>query len=154
VLVEAWDFAPGSHWISRMREGLARAERMLSIVSADYLKSVYGQVEWEAAYRSDPHGSARRLIPVRVQDCELPDLLGGVVPVDLFDCLTADDARRRLRGGGHPGACGEGQAVDTARFPRSGGHGPASKAMAGKRLYEDHPDTLDAVENLAATLRT
>ncbi len=97
VLFQAWDFVPGSHWTSRMREGTVGARRTLAILSPDYLDSVYGQAEWEAAYRADPQGFARKLIPIRVRDCRWPDLLGGVVSFDLFDCAM-DEARRRLHG--------------------------------------------------------
>lgn len=95
VLFQAWDFVPGSHWTSRMRDGMTGARRTLAILSPNYLLSVYGQAEWEAAYRADPQGFARKLIPIRVWDCARPDVLGGVVSFDLFDC-AADEARRRL----------------------------------------------------------
>jgi signal recognition particle receptor subunit beta len=95
VLFQKWDFVPGSHWTTRMREGIHGAERTLAILSPAYLTSVYGQAEWAAAYRADPRGFTRKLIPVRVQDCQRPELLAGVVSFDLFDC-PADTARRRL----------------------------------------------------------
>jgi uncharacterized protein with WD repeat len=93
VLFQAWDFVPGSHWTSRMGDGIARADRTLAILSHAYLKSVYGRAEWEAAYRADPNGFTRKLIPVRVEDCPRPDLLDGVVSFDLFD--QAPDAAQR-----------------------------------------------------------
>lgn len=95
VLVQAWDFVPGSHWITRMQQGTVGAERTLAIVSQAYLGSVYGQQEWEAAFRVDPSGFIRKLIPVRVEDCDRPGLLGGVVSFDLFDC-SPEVARQRL----------------------------------------------------------
>ncbi len=95
VLVQAWDFVPGSHWMSHMDEGIRSSARTLAVLSRAYLRSVYGQAEWEGAYRADPTGFARRLIPVRVEDCPRPGLLGGVVSFDLFG-LVADEARQRL----------------------------------------------------------
>ncbi|MCM3921625.1 toll/interleukin-1 receptor domain-containing protein [Frankia sp. AiPs1] len=97
VLVQAWDFVPGSHWMSRMDEGIRVCARTLAVLSDAYLRSVYGQAEWEGAYQADPTGFARRLVPVRVEDCPRPGLLGGVVSFDLFG-LSADEARTRLLG--------------------------------------------------------
>jgi hypothetical protein len=97
VLVQAWDFVPGSHWVSRMDEGIRASARTLAVLSDAYLRSVYGQAEWEGAYQADPTGFARRLVPVRVADCPRPGLLGGVVSFDLFG-LAADEARTRLLG--------------------------------------------------------
>jgi hypothetical protein len=47
--------------------------------------SVYGQSEWQAAARGDPRGFARKLLPVRVEDCPRPGPLGAIVSIDLFD---------------------------------------------------------------------
>lgn len=44
---------------------------------------------------ADPDGMARKLLPVRVEDCARPGLLGQVVTVDLFG-LSAAEARDRL----------------------------------------------------------
>jgi hypothetical protein len=95
VLFQKWDFVPGSHWATRMEEGIAGAERTLAILSGAYLNSVYGRAEWQAAYRADPQGLRRKLIPVRVEDCDCPGLLGEVVSFDLFGC-SAETAQRRL----------------------------------------------------------
>ncbi len=61
------------------------------VLSGAYLDSVYGQVEWLAAQPADPHGFARKLLPVRIEDCSRPGLLGAVVSIDLFD-RAVDDA--------------------------------------------------------------
>ena len=95
VLFQAWDFVPGSHWTTRMRAGIAGSERTLTVLSQTYLQSVFGQAEWQAAYRADPQGFSRKLVPVRVEDCERPDLLGEVVSFDLFG-YPEDAARRWL----------------------------------------------------------
>ncbi|MBL7487466.1 TIR domain-containing protein [Frankia sp. AgB1.9] len=96
VLIGAWDFVPGAHWMSRMAEGVRASARVLAVVSPAYLESVYGQHEWQAALRQDPGGFARKLLPVRIKDCPLPDLLDGVVAVDLFS-LGEDEARQALQ---------------------------------------------------------
>ena len=84
ALVQAWDFVPGSNWISQMQDGSGRAARTIAVLSDAYLKSVYGGAEWQAAWADDPDGAKRKLLPVRVEDCGRPGLLKGVTGFDLF----------------------------------------------------------------------
>ena len=95
VLIQAWDFVAGSNWTARMDEGIQMARRTIAILSKAYLGSVYGAEEWRAAWRIDPNGFRSKLVPIRVEDCERPGLLGSIVSIDLFG-LTRDDARRKL----------------------------------------------------------
>jgi hypothetical protein len=95
VLLQAWDFVPGSHWTVRMDDGIRDAERTIAVLSHEYMSSVYGQAEWQAAYPGDPQGFARKLIPIRVEHCPRPGLLDSVVSFDLFG-LSPAAARDRL----------------------------------------------------------
>jgi hypothetical protein len=124
VLFQAWDFVPGSHWTTRMREGITGADRTLAVVSSAYLRSVYGQAEWEATYRRDPTGFARRLVPIRVEECEAPDLLGGVVSLDLFGS-SADAARRHLLERVAEALAGRAKPSTEPSFPDQPGAAPA-----------------------------
>ncbi len=96
VLIQAWDFVPGSNWIQGMRAGVSRAGRTIAVLSPDYLESEYGTAEWEAAWAADPLGAQRKLLTVRVKECNRPDFLAAVVSVDLFGISQAN-ARARLR---------------------------------------------------------
>jgi hypothetical protein len=96
VLVQAWDFPPGSNWVQGMHSGIQDAARTIAVLSRDYLKSVFGGAEWQAAWRQDPEGTDRKLLTVRVSDCERSGLLAGVVGVDLFG-VDERTARTRLR---------------------------------------------------------
>jgi len=96
VLVQAWDMVAGSHWISRMDQGVTRAARTVAVLSPDYLSSVYGSAEWRAAWAEDPQGQQRKLITVRVRGERPSGLLTGVVGIDLVG-LSEAAARRRLR---------------------------------------------------------
>jgi len=62
VLVQAWDFVPGSNWVQKMQEGVRDARRMVAVLSEDYLGSVYGSAEWQAAWAQDPAGADRQLL--------------------------------------------------------------------------------------------
>ena len=93
VLVQAWDFVPGSNWIQGMQAGTRDAARTIAVLSRDYLESVYGGAEWQAAWASDPAGTGRKLLAVRVAECDRPGLLAGVIGVDLFGLAEAGGAR-------------------------------------------------------------
>ncbi|WP_239311018.1 MULTISPECIES: TIR domain-containing protein [unclassified Frankia] len=95
VLFQAWDFVAGSHWTRQMQEGILSSERTIAVLSHGYLDSVYGNEEWQAAYRADPNGFRRKLVPIRVEDCERAGLLGSVVSFDLYD-HSEEGARQYL----------------------------------------------------------
>jgi hypothetical protein len=95
VHLPAWESVPGSHWTARMQEGIRGAARTVAVVSTAYLVSVFSQNEWQAAIQADPQGIRRILLPLRIEECELPGLLGQVVPVDIFG-LDAIEARARM----------------------------------------------------------
>jgi hypothetical protein len=98
VYIQAWDFVPGSHWMNMMTRGIQRANRTITVLSHAYIDSVWGTAEWQAALRDDPEGFKRKVIPVRVEDCERPTLLETVVGVDLFDLPEDETAARLLAG--------------------------------------------------------
>jgi TIR domain/Effector-associated domain 2 len=95
VYVGAWDFVPGMNWQAAMQKGVSECERTIALVSRAYLHSVYGQLEWQVTQASDPRGMSRQLIPIRIEECALPELMSGVVSFDLFG-LSQESARARL----------------------------------------------------------
>src|SRR5262245_62649383 len=70
VLIQAWDFVPGTNWVQGMQAGTRDAARTIVVLSAEYLTSVCGGAEWQAAWASDPEGSGRKLLTVRVAECD------------------------------------------------------------------------------------
>ncbi|WP_307874125.1 MULTISPECIES: TIR domain-containing protein, partial [unclassified Frankia] len=95
VLIQVWDFVPGSNWQIKMDDGVRRATRTIAILSEAYLESVYGRQEWQAAQAADADGFGRKLLPIRVEDCPRPGLLAAVVSIDLFP-LAQHEAPRYL----------------------------------------------------------
>jgi hypothetical protein len=83
TVIQAWDFRPGSNFITEMHQATMEAERTIAILSNNYLKSQFAQSEWMAAVKPDPIGISGTLIPVRVEDCEPPGLLSGIIYIDL-----------------------------------------------------------------------
>jgi hypothetical protein len=95
VLLQAWDMVPGTNWAQAMQNGIRDAARTLAVLSSAYLNSLYGTQEWQAAVAADPDSARRRLIPVRIEECARPGLLGQVVSFDLFG-MTEQHARSSL----------------------------------------------------------
>lgn len=94
TVVQATDFPPGTNFVLEMNKA-AEAERTIAVLSPEYFASIFTQSEWAAAFRKDPTGENRVLIPVRVAQCEPPGLLGSIVYCDLVD-LNQHVATARL----------------------------------------------------------
>ncbi|WP_256788596.1 TIR domain-containing protein [Frankia sp. AvcI1] len=116
LLIQAWDFVPGSNWTASMADGIEHAVRTIAVLSNSYLRSVYGQAEWQAAIRADPTGLTRKLLPVRIEDCPRPGLLGQIVSVDLFG-FEAAAARQVLLDGVGSAIAGRIKPVSAPSFP-------------------------------------
>ena len=76
TILQAWDFGPGSDFVVEMDRATKVAERTIAVLSQQYLNSAPSTAEWAARFREDPTGKDRRLLPVRVQACEVAGLLG------------------------------------------------------------------------------
>lgn len=94
LIIEAWDFRPGSNLILEMDRAASTAERTLPVISPDYLKAELAFAQWAAAFYHDPTGAQRQLLPVRVQPCEVSGLLKSIVSIDL---VGLDEAQARTR---------------------------------------------------------
>jgi len=93
TVLQAWDFRPGENFVARMRDALDQANRTIAVLSQAYLASPYCADEWTGAFLHDPTGQ-QRLLPVRVEACELPRLLATHIYIDL---VTPDRATARTR---------------------------------------------------------
>lgn len=96
--VQAWDFTPGSNFVTVMQERLETADCVVAVLSQDYLDGKFTKAEWAAAFAKDPTGELGLLLPVRVRACDPEALLKQIVYVDLVDLAEAE-ARPRLLAG-------------------------------------------------------
>jgi len=92
--LQAWDFRPGVDFVHRMEQTLREAERLIAVLSPAYLASEFGEAEWRPIFTRDPSGELGLLVPVRVQDCDPPELLRARVYVDLVDLPEPEEVRR------------------------------------------------------------
>src|SRR5512147_751226 len=53
VVLQAWDFRPGSNFVLEMRQAAAQAERTIAVFSPDFLASRFTAPEWAAAFARD-----------------------------------------------------------------------------------------------------
>lgn len=95
TIVQAWDFRPGFNFVSRMQQALKEAERVVAVLSPDYLAAEFTQSEWAAAFAKDPRGEKGLLLPIRVRECDLEGVLPQIVYIDLAK-LEEQAARRAL----------------------------------------------------------
>ena len=70
VVIQSWDFRPGSNFVLNMQSATEEAERTIAVLSPDYLASEFTSGEWAAAFAQDPTGKKSKLLPVRVRECE------------------------------------------------------------------------------------
>jgi|SRR5271163_4413962 hypothetical protein len=137
VTLQKWDFRPGSNFVLEMQRAAAGSKRTIAVLSPDYLRSAYGAPEWAAAFASDPEGLKRKLVPVRVAECEPEGLLKTTVYIDLvgFDedegrhILLEGVAERRAKPSSKPDFPGKKSAPRAPVFP-----GPSRACLQLRRM--------------------
>lgn len=102
TLIQAWDFGAGSNFVTEMDLASRRSRRTMPILSDAFFASGFTQPEWAQAFAKDPTGAERRVMPVRVRDCEVDGLLGQIVYIDLVG-LTEEQAAVELIARVRPG---------------------------------------------------
>lgn len=98
IVLQQNDFSPGSNFVLEMDRALKTTDRMIAVLSPDYLTSTFTAPEWAGVFARDPMGKKRRLIPVVIRECEIDGLLGQIVYINLVG-LSANDARKRFLDG-------------------------------------------------------
>lgn len=83
IVLQDWDFSPGSNFVVNMQSALTQAERVVAVLSAKYIDRRFPKAEWAAAFANDPTGEARKLLPVRIEDFRPTGIFSSIVYVDL-----------------------------------------------------------------------
>ncbi|MCP5045903.1 MAG: toll/interleukin-1 receptor domain-containing protein, partial [bacterium] len=95
VIMQAWDFRPGANFALEMHKAAKETDRIIAVLSPDFMDSAFTQPEWAAGFAQDPEGTKRKLLPVRVRKCKPDGLLAQVVYIDLVG-LREQEAREVL----------------------------------------------------------
>ncbi len=98
TVLQAWDFLPGENFVLRMHEAAKDTRSTIIVLSPAFLNSDFTQPEWAAAFRKDPQGKARQLIPVRIAECEPEGLLGSIVYIDWVGSNETEAREKLLHG--------------------------------------------------------
>jgi hypothetical protein len=103
TILQVWDIRPGANFVVDMHDALMESERLIAILSPDYLdkQAKFSEAEWAAAFSQDPTGTKHKLLPIRVRKCEP---MGLLAPINYIDLVNLDDveARQRLIEGVNP----------------------------------------------------
>jgi tetratricopeptide (TPR) repeat protein len=118
TLLQAWDMPAGSAFIHAMDQAVQRTRHTMLVLSPAYLRSAMAEAEWRPGFAADPSGKGRRLLPVRVEDCQPTGLLADRVWIDL---VGLDEASARAKLGEDVASALRGHARPTSRprFPRT-----------------------------------
>jgi tetratricopeptide (TPR) repeat protein len=82
-IIQVWDFRPGGNFVLDMHHAAIGAQRIIAVLSPDYLNALYTQPEWAAAFVQDPTSKDGMLLPVRVRECKPGGVLAAIVYIDL-----------------------------------------------------------------------
>lgn len=96
--IQAEHFPPGSRFVQGMRHWLQNACQLVAVLSPAYFESQFASLEMQSAIATDPLGEDRRVIPVRIEPCDIPRLFSDLVYVDIVG-RPEDEARRVLLAG-------------------------------------------------------
>jgi TIR domain len=140
VAVHDWEIPAGGNAPLWMNTKLAWADRLIAVISPDYLPTRYSPVEWAAQIWNDPAGTKGAVIPVIVRPTpRLPPLLNDLSRIDLTNCPEAEAKSRLLKGVDMPAPPELKPAFEqiVAEAPDSRHAGPAEKPIFIRGNVED-----------------
>lgn len=150
--VETWfdahQLQPGDSIVQGIQSGLSDSDYLVLVLSKHSIASRWVQAEFNAAFVRDVEGKGTRIIPIRIDDCEIPPLIADRVYIDfrasfhdglkrLAERLLIEDAEVRI----------------SIRFGPGLGITKGSIAVHCNASYQDCLSTLDGfslgdIENL------
>jgi hypothetical protein len=96
VELDVWEWAPGDDFVAAMQDALARADRVVAVYTDAYFARPFAQAEHRGAFATA--GGSGRIVPVRVTDCEVPELYAGLIRIELAGLDEAEATARLLDG--------------------------------------------------------
>ncbi len=85
VTIQAWDFRPGDNFVEKIDSSLKNCEKMIIILSNNYLNSEWCKAEWTSKIAEQVEQKERKIIPIRIEPIELRGLLKPLVYIDVVD---------------------------------------------------------------------
>lgn len=132
VFMMLWDIQPGNNFAKEMDKGLKACNKIIALISEDYMNSGYACSEWLVGFCNDPIGENIKVIPVKIEDIDIEGLLKPRVYIDLIEC-NEDEAKDRLLKG-----------VSEAAIERKGAFPGVIKAKRPNAKTASFPGTIKA----------
>jgi TIR domain-containing protein len=99
VAVHDWEIPAGGNAPLWMNSKLAWADRLIAVISPDYIPARYSPIEWASQIWDDPDGTKGSVIPVIVRPTSnIPPLLRDLSRIDLTNCSEAEAMNRLIKG--------------------------------------------------------
>lgn len=98
TIIQAWDFLPGANFVLKMDEASQHAEKVVAILSKQYVAKAFTKPEWAVAFAKDPEGNERKLFPVRIEEFKPEGLLKQIICIDLVGLHEASAKDALLTG--------------------------------------------------------
>jgi hypothetical protein len=99
VAVHDWEIPAGGNVPLWMSSKLAWADRLIAVISPDYVPSRYSPMEWASQIWNDPDGTKGSVIPVIVRPTsKMLPLLEGLSRIDLTNCSEDEAIHRLIKG--------------------------------------------------------
>ena len=83
--LDAFDIQPGESIISKINEGLNNCDFILLFLSQNSVNSEWVTKEWETMLWDEINTQNVKIIPIKIEDCEIPKLLQTKKYINLSD---------------------------------------------------------------------
>ncbi len=98
TVLQDWDFRPGCNFPLEMDKAIKETERIILVLSQDFLNSNFTAPEWAAVFAQDPTGVKGKILPIKVRECRPDGLLAPISRINLLG-LNQEEAKRALLAG-------------------------------------------------------
>ena len=98
VIIQAWDFRPGDNFVAKINESLKNCDKLILVLSENYLRSKWCEAEWTAKFSEQIHLNESKIIPIRIDSVVPKGLLSSLVYIDIVD-KSENEARELILDG-------------------------------------------------------
>jgi len=82
VFLDKWEIKSGESIPAAIRRGLKQSRYIIPVMTPEWTRSEWCQLEADIAVMLDPSASRRRIIPILLRDCEIPEDLARLKYAD------------------------------------------------------------------------
>ena len=96
AFIDFRDFTRGAPSIKEMERGVIKCRKTAAVLTPDYLKSGWAEIENIMLQTLDPANRELRLIPLLKKECEKPLRIGALTHIDFTDGADLELAWRQI----------------------------------------------------------